>query len=93
MNKWFSFSKSSLLALYMTLGGLIGVSPAALAGGEVNLLTWEGYADDSFVSIFEEQSGCKLTKTYVGSNDEMSQKWQQVIVITMSFHPRSTLVK
>ena len=74
MDKWFSFSKSSLVALYVTLGGLIGLSPVALAGGEVNLLTWEGYADDSFVSIFEEQSGCKLTKTYVGSNDELVAK-------------------
>lgn len=46
----------------------------ALAEGEVNLLTWEGYADDSFIKGFEEESGCKVSATYVGSNDDFAPK-------------------
>jgi len=42
--------------------------------GELNVLTWEGYTDPSFVSVFEEHSGCKLSATYVGSNDEYPAK-------------------
>jgi spermidine/putrescine-binding protein len=51
-----------------------GLTGAAQAEGELNVLTWEGYTDDSFVSLFEEQSGCKVTPTYVGSNDEFPAK-------------------
>lgn len=46
----------------------------ALAEGELNLLTWEGYADPSFITPFEEASGCKVTATYVGSNDDFAPK-------------------
>lgn len=46
----------------------------ALAEGELNLLTWEGYADSSFITPFEEASGCKVTATYVGSNDDFAPK-------------------
>jgi len=52
--------------------GLSGVP--ALAAGEVALLTWEGYADESFVKDFEAASGCKLSATYVGSNDDFAPK-------------------
>jgi putative spermidine/putrescine transport system substrate-binding protein/spermidine/putrescine transport system substrate-binding protein len=44
------------------------------AGGELNVLTWEGYTDPSFVEPFEKASGCKLSATYVGSNDEYPAK-------------------
>ncbi len=65
--------------------GVVGVAVAsglvlaaglgtAQAAGEVNLLTWEGYADDSFVKSFEESSGCKVSATYVGSNDDFAPK-------------------
>ena len=49
-------------------------STAAQAAGELNLLTWEGYADPSFVTKFEEESGCKVNATYVGSNDDFAPK-------------------
>ncbi len=49
-------------------------STAAQAAGELNLLTWEGYADPSFVTRFEEESGCKVNATYVGSNDDFAPK-------------------
>ncbi len=50
------------------------IAGSALAEGEVNLLTWEGYADDSFIKPFEEASGCKVSATYVGSNDDFAPK-------------------
>lgn len=49
-------------------------SNLAAAAGEVNLLTWEGYADDSFIKQFEEESGCNVSATYVGSNDDFAPK-------------------
>jgi len=49
-------------------------SSGALAAGEVNILTWEGYADDSFIKPFEEATGCKVSATYVGSNDDFAPK-------------------
>lgn len=47
---------------------------SAFAAGQVNLLTWEGYADDSFIKQFEEESGCEVSATYVGSNDDFAPK-------------------
>ena len=52
---------------------LLLTSPAR-AGGELNLMTWEGFADPSFVSIFEAQTGCKVTATYIGNNEEIFAK-------------------
>ncbi|PWR21615.1 extracellular solute-binding protein [Zavarzinia compransoris] len=46
----------------------------ATAEGELNLLTWEGYADDVFVKPFTEKTGCVVNPTYVSSNDEMVSK-------------------
>ena len=60
-----------VLASLTALG--IAAGPA-LAAGEVNVLTWEGYADASFIKKFEEDSGCKVTATYVGSNDDFAPK-------------------
>lgn len=50
------------------------LSGPANAAGELGLLTWEGYADESFVKEFEESSGCKISATYVGSNDDFAPK-------------------
>ncbi len=46
----------------------------AFADGELNILTWEGYADPSFIAPFEEATGCKVSATYVGSNDDFAPK-------------------
>lgn len=43
-------------------------------GGELNLLAWEGYADASFVAPFEEATGCTVTTTFVGSNDDFAPR-------------------
>jgi spermidine/putrescine-binding protein len=56
------------------------ISAAVLAAGtahgsgELNVLTWEGYADESFISQFEADSGCRVSATYVGSNDDFAPK-------------------
>ena len=52
----------------------LGAAAPALAAGELNILTWEGYADPSFITQFEEESGCKVSATYVGSNDDFAPK-------------------
>ena len=63
------FGTAAAIAL---AAGLTAAS--AFAAGEVNILTWEGYADDSFIKPFEEASGCKVSATYVGSNDDFAPK-------------------
>lgn len=52
----------------------VGLSAPAFAEGELNLLTWEGYADPSFIAPFEEATGCKVSATYVGSNDDFAPR-------------------
>jgi putative spermidine/putrescine transport system substrate-binding protein/spermidine/putrescine transport system substrate-binding protein len=47
---------------------------SSLAAGELNILTWEGYADPSVVEPFEAATGCKVSATYVGSNDDFAPK-------------------
>ncbi|KEO55435.1 ABC transporter substrate-binding protein [Thioclava pacifica] len=57
-----------------TLGLLSLTASPVLAEGTINVLTWEGYADPSFISKFEETSGCQVNATYVGSNDDFAPK-------------------
>lgn len=40
------------------------------SAGTLNLLTWEGYADPSFVEPFTAATGCEVKAQYVGSGDE-----------------------
>jgi putative spermidine/putrescine transport system substrate-binding protein/spermidine/putrescine transport system substrate-binding protein len=61
----------SALALFAV--SLAGATRAS-AEGEITLLTWEGYADKSFVEPFEKETGCKVSPVYVGSNDEIVSK-------------------
>lgn len=49
-------------------------APSFASAAELNILTWEGYADQSFIPKFEEASGCKTNSTYVGSNDDFAPK-------------------
>lgn len=63
--------RSAILAL--AAASLIPQTLAAQAG-ELNYLTWEGYAVDGFISKFEAASGCKVTASYVGSNDDFAAK-------------------
>ncbi|WP_334174526.1 ABC transporter substrate-binding protein [Pseudoxanthobacter sp.] len=61
-------------AVAAALATSIASTPLAASAGELNVLTWEGYAAPEFISKFEESSGCKVTSTYVGSNDDFAPK-------------------
>lgn len=45
--------------------------------GALNLVVWEGYAEDQWVKPFEEETGCKVSKKYAGSSDEMVALFRQ----------------
>ncbi|MGE3230772.1 MAG: ABC transporter substrate-binding protein [Hyphomicrobium sp.] len=62
--------------LYGSIVGLaiVAAGGASAVAGELNFLGWEGYADESFVKEFESATGCKVTATYVGSNDDFAPK-------------------
>ncbi len=56
-------------------------APAATAapaaqGGQLNIVAWEGYVDDSWKKPFEDKTGCKISVTYAGSSDEMFSKFR-----------------
>jgi len=40
----------------------------------LSLLVWEGYADPSFVSAFEQSHHCRVIASYMGSSDELVAK-------------------
>ena len=63
-----------ILGAVATTAFVMTIAASAQAAGEVNLLTWEGYADESFVKPFEDATGCKVSATYVGSNDDFAPK-------------------
>jgi putative spermidine/putrescine transport system substrate-binding protein len=51
-----------------------GMKPQSSIGageGALNLIAWEGYTDPSWVTPFEQQTGCKVTAKFGGSSDEM----------------------
>ena len=52
----------------VTVGGF------GATAGELNFLGWEGYTDPSFTNMFEKETGCEVTATYVGSNDDFAPK-------------------
>ncbi len=52
----------------------IATMASSLIAGELNILTWEGYADPSVIEPFEAATGCKVSATYVGSNDDFAPK-------------------
>ena len=65
---------SRLRAAFLTTVATVAIAAPAAAQGKLVLVTWEGYADDSFVKPFEEKSGCEVDAIYVGSNDEIVSK-------------------
>ena len=64
----------TLLGVAVALGGITITSSPAYAGGGVNCLAWEGYCDPVFTKAFEDETGCKVTQTDIGSNDEIIAK-------------------
>src|ERR1700756_2535542 len=59
---------SPLLALVLFAGSCTRKTPT------LNLLVWEGYADPSFVKMFEDENHCKISASYMGSSDELMAK-------------------
>lgn len=45
--------------------------------GALNLVTWEGYAEDAWVKPFESATGCVVNRKYAGSSDEMVALFRQ----------------
>lgn len=39
--------------------------------GSLSLVGWEGYAEDQWVKPFQTNTGCKVSRKYAGSSDEM----------------------
>ncbi|NCQ23550.1 MAG: ABC transporter substrate-binding protein [Rhodobacteraceae bacterium CG17_big_fil_post_rev_8_21_14_2_50_63_15] len=59
----------------LALSALLMLTAAPLAAeGTINVLTWEGYADASFLDKFVAETGCAVNATYVGSNDDFAPK-------------------
>jgi putative spermidine/putrescine transport system substrate-binding protein len=51
-----------------------GMKPQTSIGpgeGQLNLIAWEGYVDDSWTKPFTQQTGCVVNAKYAGSSDEM----------------------
>ncbi|HLZ14183.1 MAG TPA: ABC transporter substrate-binding protein [Candidatus Acidoferrum sp.] len=40
----------------------------------LNLLVWQGYADESFTKAFEQSHHCKISASYMGTSDELVAK-------------------
>ncbi len=39
--------------------------------GALNIVAWEGYAEDNWIKPFEKDTGCIVNRKYAGSSDEM----------------------
>ncbi len=78
--KWRIVALSAFVLAACTLAACGGgddgeaAEPGESAGGTLNVLTWEGYADPSFVDAFTTATGCTVSATYVGSNDDFAPK-------------------
>ncbi|MCB1498846.1 MAG: extracellular solute-binding protein [Bauldia sp.] len=61
-----------------TAAGLTLAAPAIVraAGGELRVLTWEGYAEPEWVEPFKAATGAAVSIVYVGSADEMFARMQ-----------------
>jgi spermidine/putrescine-binding protein len=58
----------------LSLIGVLILGSCSKKSPSLNLLVWEGYADPSYVKAFEEQCGCKVSASYMGSSDELVAK-------------------
>ena len=68
-------TKKNKLTKLLGLSTCMSIAAQAVyAEGTLNILTWEGYADPSFIEPFEAATGCKVTATFVGSNDDYAPK-------------------
>jgi len=66
---------AALVALAIPVAGVSKSNglPSSIGAGEgqLNLVAWEGYAEDQWVKPFVANTGCKVNRKYAGSSDEM----------------------
>jgi spermidine/putrescine-binding protein len=63
-----------LVVLFSLLLAIVGQIACSKKTPALNLLVWEGYADPSFVRGFEQECGCKVSASYMGTSDELMAK-------------------
>ncbi|MBI3664430.1 MAG: ABC transporter substrate-binding protein [Acidobacteria bacterium] len=66
--------KRAALILLLALAVAAMTSCSKQKAVTLSLLVWEGYADPSFVRVFEETHQCKVVASYMGSSDELVAK-------------------
>src|SRR5271168_1781945 len=66
--RW-GFAATIIMAL--SSAGAQEMSAIGPGEGALNIVAWEGYAQDDWAKPFEQQTGCKLHHKYAGSSDEM----------------------
>jgi putative spermidine/putrescine transport system substrate-binding protein/spermidine/putrescine transport system substrate-binding protein len=71
---------------------------AKYKGATLNILSWEGYADEEFTKGFEDKYGVAVKGTYFGSSDELMSKLQNggcaaYDIISPSSDVASTLIE
>ncbi|HEX3982566.1 MAG TPA: ABC transporter substrate-binding protein [Acidisoma sp.] len=70
-------TRTAAMIVSLSLPGMQAASaaePLATIGqgeGALNVVAWEGYAQDDWVKPFEAKTGCKVNRKYAGSSDEM----------------------
>jgi spermidine/putrescine-binding protein len=63
------FHSAALYLAALTFAASCGTRTPTLS-----LLVWEGYADPSYITAFEESHRCKISAAYMGSSDELVAK-------------------
>jgi putative spermidine/putrescine transport system substrate-binding protein len=75
-SKWIA-ALAGVAAMVMPLGAFGAPAsanyPARIGDGEgqLNIVAWEGYAQDDWIKPFEKETGCQVHAKYAGSSDEM----------------------
>jgi spermidine/putrescine transport system substrate-binding protein len=64
----------TIVAIVVLLVPLVVTACGPAAPKELNLLSWEGYADPEWVQDFEKANNVKVNVTYMGSDDELFAK-------------------
>lgn len=72
----------------------LALSSGAAAAQELNILTWEGLAEDTWIDRFEQEHGVTVNPTYVGSNDEYmaalaagDKRYDTVVIVSSLAQP------
>ena len=81
MKKIFAFALAAVMLFAFTAAGCNNAEEADYSfadgdqyeyiGGELNILNWGEYIDEELISIFEEETGVKVTYNEMTSNEEM----------------------